>query len=469
MNKLKYITPICFVLFLFILSSSTVFAYSFGPPAERTGAPNEMTCAMAGCHTGNSLNAAGGSLVLTVPQTYEPGEVYDIVVKLSRNGQRRWGFQMTALNGNNVSAGSFSTIDVNTKLNANNKYIQHTSTGTAQGTPNMHSWMFKWTAPTTDVGPITFYAAGNAANSAEGARGDYIYTQSATSEVPFHGVSLQGVGNLTRRTTDASSGISYTVQVRNTGNISDTIRLTTSGDVSATLSQNTVSLAAGATTNVTVAISGSALRAADDYEVKVKATSQGDNTKTAEITTTTTILPVYSVSLAGVGDLTTETSDASAGVSYQVRVTNNGNTRDTISLTTSGDVNATVSPSSITLNRGLSRTVTLRILGTVLTAAGEYEVKFKATSQGDTTKTAEIATTTTILPVYDVSISGVGDLETVTADASDGIVYRVSITNEGNTADVFDLSTSGDAYGTLSVDSVSLASGASEEVTLTIS
>ena len=98
MNKLKYITPICFVLFLFIVSSSTVFAYSFGPPDGRTGAPNENTCTE--CHSGNSLNAAGGSLVLTVPKTYEPGEVYDIVVKLSRNGQRRWGFQMTALNGN---------------------------------------------------------------------------------------------------------------------------------------------------------------------------------------------------------------------------------------------------------------------------------------------------------------------------------------------------------------------------------
>ena len=470
MNKLKYITPICFVLFFFILGSSTVFAYSFGPPHERTGAPNENTCATAGCHTGNSLNAAGGSLVLTVPKTYEPGEVYDIVVKLSRNGQRRWGFQMTALNGNNVSAGSFSTIDANTQLNfQDNKYIQHTATGTAQGTLNMHSWMFKWTAPANDVGTITFYTAGNAANSADGARGDYIYTQSATSEVPYHGVSLQGVGNLTRQTTDASSGIRYTVQVRNTGNISDTIGLTTSGDVSATLSRNTVSLAAGATANVTVSIPGSALTAAGEYDVNVNATSQGDSTKTAAITTTTTILPVYSILLAGVGSLTTETSDASAGVSYQVRVTNNGNTRDTIRLTTSGDVTATVSSGTITLNRGSSRTVTLRISGTALTAAGEYEVKLKATSQGDSTKTAEISTTTTILPVYSISLAGVGALASETSDAGDGVIYMFTITNNGNTADVIDLSTSGDADATLSADSVSLASGASEEVTLTIS
>ena len=55
------------------------------------------------------------------------------------------------------------------------------------------------------------------------------------------------------------------------------------------------------------------------------------------------------------------------------------------------------------------------------------------------------------------------------ADAGDGVVYTLSITNDGNTADVIDLSASGDVDATLSVDSVSLASGASEEVTLTIS
>ena len=470
MNKLKYITPICIVLYLFIVNCNTVFAFSFGPPKQRTGAPNENTCATAGCHIGNSLNAPGGSLVLTVPKTYEPGEVYDIVVNLSRNGQRRWGFQMTALNENNVGTGSFKSIDANTQLNrSDNKYIEHTAKGTAQGTRNMHSWMFEWTAPANDVGPITFYAAGNAANNASGAGGDYIYTQSATSEVPFHGVSLKGIGNLTRKTTDASSGINYTVQVRNTGNISDTINLTTSGNVSATLNRNSVSLNAGASTNVTVSISGSALTAAGEYEVDVKATSQGDTTKTAEVTTTTTILPVYSIALTGVGDLTTKTSDASAGVSYRVRVTNNGNTRDTISLTTSGDVNATLSPSTIALNRGSSRTVTLRISGTVLTAAGEYEVKVKATSKGDDIISPEITTTTTILPVYSISLAGVGDLETETSDAGNGVVYKLNITNDGNTADVIDLSTSGDAVGTLSADSVSLASGASKEVTLTIS
>ena len=70
--------------------------------------------------------------------------------------------------------------------------------GSASGTRDKNQWTFKWTAPTNDVGPITFYAAGNAANGDFSTSGDYIYTQKATSEVPVYGVMLAGVGELTK-------------------------------------------------------------------------------------------------------------------------------------------------------------------------------------------------------------------------------------------------------------------------------
>ena len=280
-------------------------------------------------------------------------------------------------------------------------------------------------------------------------------------------MTLAGVGDVEKQTADASSGISYTLRVENTGNVDDMISLTTSGDVSATLSQNSLSLAAGASTNVSISISGSALSTAGEYEVKVKATSQGDNTKTAEVTTTTTILPTYSITLAGIGDLTTETSDASTGVSYRFRVTNTGNTDDTVRLTTSGDVTATVSPTTASLTQGGSQTVTLTISGTSLAKAGDYAVKLTATSQGDDTVTVEETTTTTILPVYSIALAGVGELMTETSDASEGVSYTLTITNNGNTDDVIDLSTSG-TDATLSETEVSLDAGASSQVVLTI-
>ncbi len=469
MKNLKKITPICVVLLFFFVASSTVFAYSFNPPNEKTDAPGENNCMQ--CHSGNPLNAIGGALVLTVPETYTPGEEYDIVVKLSREGQKRWGFQMTALNSKNVRAGSFTSVDPNTNTEVTNsrQYIEHSAAGTAQGTPDMNSWMFKWKAPESDIGPITFYAAGNAANNNFGTSGDYIYTQSTSSIVPVYGVTLAGVGNLEKETKDASDGVSYRFTVRNTGNIDDTFNLTTSGDVSRTLSKRSVTLAANASETVTLSLSGSSLTSAGEYDVNVKATSQGDNSKTAEITTTTTILPVYGIALAGVGGITKSPSDASSGVSYTLRVTNTGNTNDRVRLTTSGDVTATLSPTSFNLTQGGSRTVTIRISGTSLSKAGRYDVKVTATSQGDEDVTSDITTTTTILPVYGFTLAGVGDLTTETTDASEGLSYKMTITNNGNTDDVINLSTSGDVEATLSQNSVSLVSGASAEVTLTIS
>jgi hypothetical protein len=82
----------------------------------------------------------------------------------------------------------------------------------------------------------------------------------------------------------------------------------------------------------------------------VTATSQGDSTKTAEINTETTITSTYAVSLVGVGDLTTETADVSKGVSYTLRVSNTGNTTDTVTLITSGDVEAILSETSVSLD-----------------------------------------------------------------------------------------------------------------------
>ena len=274
------------------------------------------------------------------------------------------------------------------------------------------------------------------------------------------------MGELTTETADASEGVSYMLTVTNTGNTDDVIDLTSSDDA-AILSQTSVSLAAGASTEVTITISGDALATAGDYEVNVTATSQGDKTMSSEVSTNTTILPVYGVTLAGVDELTTETSDASEGVSYMLTVTNTGNTDDVIDLTSSDDA-AILSQTSVSLAGGASTEVTITISGDALATAGDYEVNVTATSQGDKTMSSEVSTNTTILPVYGVTLAGVGELTTETADASEGVSYMLTVTNTGNTDDVIDLTSSDDA-AILSQTSVSLAGGASTEVTITIS
>ena len=300
--NLKNILPVWGVLVLLLIASSgNVFAFSSGPPDEKTGAPNENTCAQAGCHAGNDLNVSGGSLMLTVPETYIPNEVYTIVVNLSREGQSRWGFEMTALDTDGASAGAFEVDDAaKTQVSETNskQYIKHSATGTAQGTMDTHSWEFQWTAPDADIGPITFYAAGNASNGNFNPIDDYIYTAQSESTPPIPvvaGVSLEVVGDDALSTMDAVEGVSYTFKVTNTGNMMDTVSLEASaevgigGSVLGSFSERSIELEAGASAEVTLTVKGDLLTEPGDYAIRVKATSGTDDTMTAEATTTTTI------------------------------------------------------------------------------------------------------------------------------------------------------------------------------------
>ena len=480
---MKYLIPVLITFTCLVLVETPVYAFSFDPPNEKTGAPGEGNCTQ--CHTGNTLNTAGGSLDLSIPETYIPGTVYDIVVKLARDGQKRWGFEMTALTPNNTRAGTFSSTTANTQIKeSNNKqYIKQTSAGTAQGTEDMYSWTFKWTAPSSQVGPISFYAAGNAADGTFGTNNDYIYTQSSTSELVSHGVSITTDDN-SKETTDANTGVEYKISVTNTGNVADTIILGSSAEVGiggAVLgsfkninsqdiptSQLEVTLNPGENSDVIFIASGDLLTRPGEYPITITATSKGNPTKNAEITTTTTILPIYGVILSAVGQLSMETTDASSGIKYKFRVTNTGNASDRINLSTTGDVSASISPTTITLSSGSSAEVELTIPGSELVSAGSYDVTITATSNNDSSKKAQISTTTTILPIYGIVLSGIGDLTTETSDASDGVSYKFTVSNTGNTDDVIDLSISGDVSGTLSQTTVSLSYGTSKEITLTI-
>ena len=298
--NLKNILPVWVVLvLLFVASTGSAFAFSFGPLDGLTGAPDESNCRQ--CHVGNDLNDSGGSLILTIPETYVPNEVYTIVVNLSRTGQSRWGFEMAALDPDGASTGSFEAdAEGNTQLSeaAGKQYIKQTAPGTAAGTNDAHSWEFEWTAPDADIGPITFYAAGNAANGADGNVGDYIYTTQEESTPPIPtvaGVSLENVGDMALSTMDAVAGVSYTLTVTNTGNMMDTLTLEasaevgTEGSVLGSLSDSSIVLEAGASEEVTLKVAGDALTEPGDYAISVTVTSGTDSTMTATITITTTI------------------------------------------------------------------------------------------------------------------------------------------------------------------------------------
>ncbi len=161
-------------------------AFSSGPPPGRTGAPREDDCRE--CHLPEAIQS-NGALTIVAPQTYLPGQTYQITVRHSTTDQTRlrWGFELTVLDGGDQKAGTLQTNnDGLTQLRSNEEphpdrqYIEHTASGTFVGQHNGASWTFQWTAPAQNIGPVSFYAAGNQANNNGNSDGDIIYSTFVT-------------------------------------------------------------------------------------------------------------------------------------------------------------------------------------------------------------------------------------------------------------------------------------------------
>lgn len=180
-----------------LICISVVASVSYGfmdrPPAGRTNAPGEANCTV--CHIG-TLNSGNGKVEIEgIPSAYEPNQEFTLTVRVSHPTRQRWGFQITALDSQNRPAGMMSTINATQTARVSGTgslegrtYVEHRAAGTFPGQNNGASWEVKWTAPATDVGRVTFYAAGNAANNNNESSGDSIYT---TSEMmPSNGVPM---------------------------------------------------------------------------------------------------------------------------------------------------------------------------------------------------------------------------------------------------------------------------------------
>ena len=170
-NKYKLLILISPVLAGLIM----IWSYTSGPPAGYTGSPGDGGNTCTQCHSPSQNYNPVVSLTSNIPaQGYTPAQVYELTLSVSSNSSKH-GFQMTAENNQNQKTGSFQSLDAYTQTLSNNQYIEHTSSGTTQT-----SWTFRWQAPSTSQGPVTFYAAVNATNANNLTSGDTPVTYQLT-------------------------------------------------------------------------------------------------------------------------------------------------------------------------------------------------------------------------------------------------------------------------------------------------
>ena len=209
--------------------SVLLWAYEYGPNPGVCGVPGENgTCTQLGCHAGTTNDPNNkGSLAIGFPngQTYVPGVSQHLTVTIYDPAptQQAWGFEVTARQSSNSATmtGTFSPSDQYTQImcsqapaftanayclpganpNGNGtlsgcfpssapacpanlplQYMEHSVAGYSHTMGLVRgTYQFDWTPPSTNVGNITFYLAGNAGvGGAPNQNGDHIYATTFT-------------------------------------------------------------------------------------------------------------------------------------------------------------------------------------------------------------------------------------------------------------------------------------------------
>lgn len=184
---MKHPTAALAPLYCFLLST-VVWGFSSVPPVRRSNVPtdeNGANCTL--CHRGTALNGdARGSVSIEMNDTYMPGAPQTIRVRVRHPEAVRWGFQMTARQTSDTSkkAGTFEAgggvalrcaTTATAPCGDETEFVSHN--GAPQGdTGAGFVFEVRWTPPASEVGEITFFAVGNAANGSNTNVGDFIYS-----------------------------------------------------------------------------------------------------------------------------------------------------------------------------------------------------------------------------------------------------------------------------------------------------
>ena len=233
-------------------------AYGSGPtppPASHTGAPISGTTSEAHCSSCHSSAPGGDSFTISgggAGNTYVPNTTYTITV--SHTPTNLWGFEITVLDSSLNRVGNVVSTDSSTVTKCappsssfpgptpfNPPCITGERFYTYHTIRTVNNWSFQWTAPSSDVGPITFYAAGVRGNGDLTPSNDPAYSATRTLTAAAPPGTLQFS---TATPSVAENGGTATITVTRTGGSSG------AASVQYSSSAGTATGGAGCTTGV---------------------------------------------------------------------------------------------------------------------------------------------------------------------------------------------------------------------------
>ncbi len=188
----KIVSVFLFAIVVMIAFAATPGRSSSGAPPSHTGAPDEKTCATAGCHDdAGEVNSGTATLEMELGNSiknYVAGKTYAVKVRISDSNKSRFGFQILAMDPESkTSVGKFTITDKErTQLVSNSyelkdrEYVTYTFNGTDAVSNGLGEWVVNWTAPENATKPVVFYLAGVSANDDMSDKGDKVYTRSFT-------------------------------------------------------------------------------------------------------------------------------------------------------------------------------------------------------------------------------------------------------------------------------------------------
>lgn len=198
MSENRAVRLVCFALPAALSLCATASARKNNPPAARTGSPASSGADCSMCHDGPA--GSGFVQINGAPAIYRPNEIYALVVRIEDAAQNAAGFQISAETAAGAHSGTFIITDA-TNTQANGSFVNHTGTGVDNADANWTTlgnaaeYQLSWQAPSANVGPITFWAAGNAVDGNGLPNNDTVYLTNTTAQFgpPIPTVSAWGL------------------------------------------------------------------------------------------------------------------------------------------------------------------------------------------------------------------------------------------------------------------------------------